>query len=61
MGEPSNIHDALNLPGEEGQAWEHARQREWENMINHNVFSEPEKPPPNTQVLKTGTVLRSMV
>ena len=59
MGEPSNIHDALNLPGEEGQAWEHARQREWENMINHNVFSEPEKPPPNTQVLKTGTVLCS--
>ena len=28
-------------------------------MINHDMFSEPEKPPPNTQVLKTGTVLRS--
>ena len=60
MGEPSNIHDALNLPGKEGQAWEYACQREWQNMINHDMFSKPEEPPSNMQVLKTGAVLCSM-
>jgi hypothetical protein len=59
MGEPTNIQEAGNLPGEEGEAWEQARQEEWKNMVDHNVFSAPAEPPPNTQVLKMGTVLRS--
>jgi hypothetical protein len=60
ISEPMSIKDAVNLPGEEGKAWECARQAEWQNMIDHNVFGPPEQPPPNTHILKTGTALRMM-
>lgn len=59
LGDPTNIKDALNLPGEEGEAWERARQAEWQNMIDHDVFGPPTSPPPNTQILKMGTALRT--
>jgi hypothetical protein len=59
LGEPQNIYDALNLPGDEGEAWERARQAEWQNMVDHGVFGPPERPPPNTHILKTGTALRT--
>jgi hypothetical protein len=49
MGEPQNIYDALNLPGDEGEAWEHAHQAEWQNMIDHDVFGPPERPPPSAK------------
>ena len=52
------ISEALNMPGEEGKAWEEARQAKWRNMKKHSVFGEPEKPPLGTKVLKTGTVCR---
>ena len=55
--EPTNIKDALDLPGDEGRAWEHTCQTEWQNMVDHNVFGPPEEPPPNTQILKTGNTL----
>jgi Reverse transcriptase (RNA-dependent DNA polymerase) len=53
-----NIQEAVNLPGEEGEAWEWAHQAEWKNMVDHDVFSAPAKPPPNMQVLNMGTALR---
>jgi len=58
-GDPINIEDALNLPGEEGEAWERARQAEWKNMVNHDIFSPPTHPPPNIKVIKIGTALRT--
>jgi hypothetical protein len=55
-----SITEALNMPGEEGRAWEAAWQAEWQNMLTHKVFSLPAEPPPGTKVLKTGTVCRGM-
>jgi hypothetical protein len=52
------ITEALNMPGDEGRAWEAARQAEWQNMLKHEVFGPPAEPPPGTKVLKTGTVCR---
>jgi hypothetical protein len=52
------IAEALSMPGEEGRAWEAARQAEWDNMIKFDVFGPPTEPPPGTKVLKTGTVCR---
>ena len=45
-GDPTNIKDVVNLPGEEGKAWEIACQAEWKNMLDHNIFSPPEIPTP---------------
>ena len=59
-GDPINIEDALALLGDEGEAWEHARQVEWHNMIEHNVFGPPMNPPPNMKVLKMGTTLSTL-
>jgi hypothetical protein len=58
MSKDPTISEALNMPGDEGKAWEEARQAEWRNMVIHNVFGPPEEPPPGTKVLKTGTVCR---
>jgi hypothetical protein len=52
MGEPQNIYDTLNLPGDEGEEWERARQAEWQNMVDPDVFGPPEHPPPNTHIIK---------
>jgi hypothetical protein len=52
------IAEALSMPGEEGRAWEAARQAEWENMVKFDVFGPPAEPPPGVKVLKTGTVCR---
>jgi hypothetical protein len=57
MGEPQNIYNTLSLPGDEGEAWEHACQAEWQNMVNHDIFGPPDCPPPNTHILKMGTAL----
>ena len=57
-GEPTNIRNVLNLPGKEGEAWEHMCQSEWQNMLDHNVFSPPEESPPNMQILKMGMTLQ---
>ena len=56
-GDLINIEDALNLPGEEGEAWEQAHQAESQNMVNHDVFSPPTHPPSNTKVIKIGMAL----
>ena len=58
-GEPTNIKDALNLPGKEGEAWECGHQLEWQNMITHNVFGPLEQLPPDMQILKMGTTLQT--
>ena len=58
-GEPTSIKDALNLPGEEVEAWEHTGQTEWQDMVNHDIFRPPESPPSNTHILKMGTTLHS--
>jgi hypothetical protein len=52
------ITEALNMPGDEGRAWEAARQAEWDNMQKFEVFGPLAEPPPGTKVLKTGTVCR---
>ena len=57
-GEPTNIKDALDLPGNEGRAWECAHQTEWQNMIDHDIFGLSEEPPLNMHILKMGTMLR---
>ena len=49
----------MDLPGEEGKAWEQAHQIEWQNMVDHSVFGTPAEPPPGTKVLKTGTTLHT--
>ena len=56
-GEPTNIKDALDLPGNEGRAWECAHQTEWQNMIDHDIFGLSEEPPLNMHILKMGTML----
>jgi hypothetical protein len=50
------IAEALAMPGDEGQAWEMARQAEWDNIVKFEVFGRPAEPPPGTRVLKMGTV-----
>ena len=59
MGDDPSIEEALSRPGEEGEAWEEARQAEWKNMVEYKVFGPPEEPPPGTQVLKMKTVCRN--
>ena len=58
MAKDPTIAEALGMPGEEGVAWEAARQAEWKNMVHHKVFGPLEELPPGTKVLKTGTVCR---
>lgn len=56
-GKPLTIEDTVDLPGEEGGSWERAHQTEWQNMLDHDVLGPLIHPPPNTHVLKTGTIL----
>jgi hypothetical protein len=46
MSKDPTITEALNMPGDEGKAWEEAWQGEWRNMIIHNIFGLLEEPPP---------------
>lgn len=60
MGDNPSIEEVLSMPGEEGEAWEGARQAVEEyGQSDHKVFKPPEESPPGTHVLKTGTVCRS--
>jgi hypothetical protein len=56
---PTTIQEALALPGEEGEAWEEARQAEWQNMLDHDVFGAPAEPPQGTKVLRMGTAIKT--
>ena len=54
-GDMQTVREALDMPGEEGVAWEEAKQAEWRNMLDHSIFGEPEEPPPGIKIIKTGT------
>ena len=53
--DPTMIQEALELPGEEGKAWEQAHQAKWQNMVEQSVFGTPAEPPVGTKVLRMGT------
>jgi hypothetical protein len=54
-----SIAKALNMPGDEGCAWEAACQATWANIVKYGMFGLPAEPLPGTKVLKTGTICHS--